>query len=58
MPEWNNFQQVYKFTVPDPALDPSAPTYHAWEGPAAAQPVSNYYEGKIDNGHCLTGGDN
>jgi hypothetical protein len=58
MPEWNNYQQVYKFTVPDPALDPAAPTYHAWEGPAAAQPVSGYYEEKIDNGHCLAGGDN
>jgi hypothetical protein len=58
MPEWNNYQQVYKFTVPDPALDPAAPTYHAWEGPAAAQPVSGYYEEKTDNGHCLAGGDN
>jgi hypothetical protein len=58
MPEWNNFQQVYKFTVPDPALDPTAPTYHAWEGPAAAQPVSNYYEEKNANGHCLAGGEN
>jgi hypothetical protein len=58
MPEWNNFQQVYRFTVPDPALDPNAPTYHAWEGPAAAQPVSRYYEEKADNGYCLAGGDN
>ena len=31
MPEWNNFQKVYKFTVPDPATDPSASIHHAWE---------------------------
>ena len=58
MPEWNNYKEVYKFTVPDPAKNPDAPTYHAWEGPAAAQPVSGYYEEKTDNGHCLAGGDN
>ena len=58
MPEWNNFQEVYKFTVPDPATDPTAPTYHAWEGPAAAQPVSNFYKEKAGNGHCLAGGEN
>ena len=58
MPEWNNFQKVYKFTVPDPAKDPTAATYHAWEGPAAAQPVSNFYEEKAANGHCLAGGEN
>ena len=58
MPEWNNYQRVYKFTVPDPANDPTAPTYHAWEGPAAAQPVSGDYEEKNANGHCLAGGDN
>ena len=58
MPEWNNFREVYEFTVPDPATDPDAPTYHAWEGLAAAQPVSNFYEEKADNGHCLAGGEN
>ena len=58
MPEWNNFQEVYKFTVPDPATDPSAATYHAWEGPAAAQPVSGYYPEKEANGYCLAGGEN
>jgi hypothetical protein len=58
MPEWNNFREVYKFTVPDPALDPTAPTYHAWEGPAAAQPVSNFYKEKNANGYCLPGGEN
>ncbi|RZK28936.1 MAG: hypothetical protein EOO63_10145 [Hymenobacter sp.] len=58
MPEWNNYQQVYEFTVPDPAKDPTASVYHAWEGPAAAQPVSGYYPEKQDNGYCLAGGDN
>ena len=58
MPEWNNFQEVYKFTVPDPAKDPSAPTYHAWEGPAAVQPVSDYYKDKRNGAHSLVGGEN
>jgi hypothetical protein len=56
MPEWNNYQQVYEFTVPDPG--PDVPDYHAWEGPAAAQPVSGYYKEKENNGHSLAGGDN
>lgn len=56
MPEWNNYQQVYEFTVPDPG--PGVPEYHAWEGPAAAQPVSGYYKEKVNNSHCLAGGDN
>jgi len=56
MPEWNNYQQVYEFTVPDPS--PGMPDYHAWEGPAANQPVSGYYPEKKDNGYCLAGGDN
>lgn len=56
MPEWNNYQQVYEFTVPDPG--PGVPDYHAWEGPAAAQPVSKYYKEKETNGYCLAGGDN
>ncbi|RZL09166.1 MAG: hypothetical protein EOO62_14335 [Hymenobacter sp.] len=58
MPEWNNFQRVYEFTVPDPATDPTASVYHAWEGPAASQPVSLNYKDKVDNGHCLPGGGN
>jgi hypothetical protein len=56
MPEWNNYQQVYKFTVP--ALDPAAPPTMPGRGPAAAQPVSGYYEKKAANRHCLAGGDN
>jgi hypothetical protein len=56
MPEWNNYQQVYEFTVPDPG--PDVPDYHAWEGPAASQPVSGYYKEKAANGYCLAGGDN
>jgi hypothetical protein len=56
MPEWNNYQQVYEFTVPDPG--PGVPDYYAWEGPAANQPVSGHYPEKITNGHCLAGGDN
>ena len=58
VPEWNNFQRVYEFTVPDPATDPTASVYHAWEGPAAAQPVSKIYPDKLANGYCLPGGGN
>ncbi|RZK96569.1 MAG: hypothetical protein EOO62_29205 [Hymenobacter sp.] len=58
VPEWNNFQRVYEFTVPGPATDPDAPTYHAWEGPAANQPVSMSYNEKQYNGYCLPGSDN
>ncbi|MGI4733903.1 MAG: type VI secretion system tube protein TssD [Janthinobacterium lividum] len=58
VPEWNNFQRVYEFTVPTPA-DPTAGSgFHAWEGPAACQPVSVAYPDKRDNGYCLPGGDN
>ena len=58
VPEWNNFQRVYEFTVPTPA-DPTAGSgFHAWEGPAACQPVSKVYDDKLDNGYCLPGGDN
>ena len=58
VPEWNNFQRVYEFTVPTPA-DPTAGSgYHVWEGPAASQPVSKVYDDKLNNGHCLPGGDN
>ena len=56
MPEWNNYEKVYEFTVPEPG--PGVPEYHAWEGPAASQPVSNYYQEKQANGYCLAGGDN
>jgi hypothetical protein len=58
VPEWNNFQRVYEFTVPapaDPAIDSS---FYAWEGPAACQPVSKVYDDKRTNGYCLPGGDN
>jgi hypothetical protein len=58
VPELNNFQRVYEFTVPTPA-DPTAGSgFYAWEGPAACQPVSKVYDDKIDNGYCLPGGDN
>lgn len=58
MPEWNNFQCVYEFTAP-PYADPvhKEPKFHVWEGPTAAQPVSNIYDDKADNGYCLAGGD-
>ena len=58
MPEWNNFQRVYEFTAP-PYTDPDKrePKFHVWEGPAAAQPVSNDYPEKRFNGHSLAGGD-
>jgi hypothetical protein len=59
MPEWNNFQRVYEFTAP-PYADPinKEPKFHAWEGPAATQPVSNIYKEKKDSDCCLTGGAN
>ena len=59
MPEWNNFQCVYEFTAP-PYADPinEEPKFHVWEGPTAAQPVSNIYPDKKDNGHSLPGGAN
>ena len=58
VPEWNNFQRVYEFTVP-PLADPaSGSDFHAWEGPAASQPVSKIYDEKHDNGYCLPGGGN
>lgn len=58
MPEWNNFQRVYEFTAP-PYTDPvnKEPKFYAWEGPAAAQPVSGTYDDKTDNGYCLSGGE-
>jgi hypothetical protein len=57
MPEWNNFQRVYAFTVP-PYTDPinKEPKFYAWEGPTAAQPVSGDYPDKIQNGYSLPGG--
>jgi hypothetical protein len=57
MPEWNNFQRVYAFTVP-PYSDQGKkePKYYAWEGPTAAQPVSGDYPDKIQNGYSLLGG--
>lgn len=58
MPEWNNFQRVYEFTAP-PYADPinEEPKFYVWEGPAAAQAVSGDYKEKLNNGHCLKGGD-
>jgi hypothetical protein len=58
VPEWNNFQRVYEFTVPTPADPTTGSGYHAWEGPAASQPVSKVWPDKHDNGYCLAGGDN
>ena len=57
MPEWNNFQRVYAFTVP-PYTDKGKqePKFYAWEGPTAAQPVSGDYPDKIQNGYSLSGG--
>jgi len=58
MPEWNNFQRVYEFTAP-PYADPvkQEPKFMVWEGPTAAQPVSNDYPEKKNNGYCLPGGE-
>ena len=56
MPEWNNFQRVYEFTAPaytDPMRQ--EPKFYVWEGPTAAQPVSNIYDEKTDNGYHLAG---
>lgn len=58
VPEWNNFQRVYEFTVPTPTEPTAGSGFYAWEGPAACQPVSKIYDDKEDNGYCLPGGDN
>ena len=57
MPEWNNFQVIYEFTVP-PYEDPinEKPKFYVWEGLAAAQPVSLDYEEKKDISYHLPGG--
>jgi hypothetical protein len=61
MPEWNNFQRVYEFTVPvpDPTMPPDdvLPIVYIWEGPTAAQRVSGIYDDKFGNDFCLAGGD-
>ncbi len=58
MPEWNNFQRVYEFTAP-PYNDPAnrEPKFYVWEGPTAAQPVSNDYIEKKYTGYHLPGGE-
>lgn len=57
MPEWNNFQRVYAFTVPSYTdQTKQEPKFYAWEGPTAAQPVSGDYPDKIQNGYSLLGG--
>ena len=58
MPEWNNFQRVYEFTAP-PYADPvkQEPKFHVWEGLTDAQPVSNLYKEKKDDGYHLPGGE-
>lgn len=33
------------------------PKFYVWEGPTAAQPVSNIYDDKTANGYHLAGGD-
>ena len=58
MPEWNNFQRVYEFTAPPYADEVNKePKFMVWEGPTAAQPVSNDYPEKEFNGYSLPGGD-
>ena len=58
MPEWNNFQRVYELTIPshDPTIS-DLPKMYAWEGPTAAQPVTNIYKEKTGNRYCLAGGE-
>jgi hypothetical protein len=58
VPEWNNFQRVYEFTVPAPVAPATSSGFYAWEGPAASQPVSLQYPEKRSNGYCLPGDDN
>ena len=57
MPEWNNFQRVYEFTAPaysDPINE--EPKFYVWEGPTAAQPISNIYPEKLSAEYSLAGG--
>ena len=60
MPEWNNYQRVYEFTVPEYDAKSEAEEYlpkiYGWEGPTASQAVSGIYKEKIDNGYSLPGG--
>jgi hypothetical protein len=58
VPEWNNFQRVYEFTVPTPADPTTDASFYAWEGPAASQPVSKIHPDKLYNDYCLPGGGN
>ncbi len=52
LPEWNNFQYLHEYTIPDGV------TIKSWKGKTASQPVSYKPDGTpLPSNYHLSGGD-